>query len=217
MPDPERRHDIAKSLLKLSGPLLFDGEPWNSPLNAPLLSAMQAQDERLIKLFHENGAVLKKDDALSVGRQLGNGFWCLPELVFPAMQDTADLYGFVYQIMDRRKSSQQDMDDTVQAIHAFAQWANPDSLPARITDAACAWQARRGNAFYWITGNREYQMQTLAALINVGLDVEQAMQYVKMNNAQSEKERRDMYREAVAYALSSATPPATGSRPSPRL
>jgi hypothetical protein len=215
--DVDKRYDLAKALLEISGPLKFNGEPWLSPLNHPLLFAMSAKDARLIQLFHDNGANLRKDDATSVGIQLGDGFWCLPELIFPDMKDQADLYGFVYQIMDRRKSSPQDMEDTIRTIHDFAQWANADNLPARITEATSTWQAKRGNGFLWITGQRDYQLQTLAALINIGLDIEQPIQHVKMNNAENQEERRGMYREAVAYALASSTQPATKQHKSPRL
>lgn len=217
LPDEGKRFELAQALLNISGPLPFVREPWNNTLNQPIRFALNAKDARLIEIYHQNGCVLKEDDAIVVGAQLGDGFWCLPELIFPSMRDEADLYGFAYQIMDRPKLKDEDMTATLKAIEDFAAWADPRSLSSRITDAVCTWQAKRGNNYWWITGKREYQLQTVGGLVKIGLDIEQPIKHIKMNNPQIEEERRGVYREAVAYALTIATKPANSMRKSRRL
>lgn len=216
----ERRYQLAKTLLELTGPLKFT-ESWDRRYQEPLRAAIKAQDLHLIKLFHEGGSKLGVDGPLVCGMAIGDGFWPLPDLISPSLKTTGDLYGFVYGVMWRKKGSQQDMQDTLDTIERFAQWATPGSVPDRLTVAVSTWQAKRGNARDWIAGNDEYQIETIAALVGIGLDVEPPMLCVQMNNSKEQEERRDIYRRAVPYAEANALGKATASvsRPhsSPRL
>lgn len=213
--DAEKRLALASGILKISGPICFENS-WDPGYVGPMRAALQTEDMRLIELFHDHGAKLCSDNDLYIGMALGKGFWCSPEHLNPGLKDTGDLFGFVLGIMAQKKECDEDMEKVARSIDAFAKWADAESLPDRITSGVITWQGRQGNSF-WITGQPKFQVETLAALIRIGLDIEPAIKAINLNSAETEKERAQMYRDAASLAISSQTAPVHRASKSHRL